>query len=170
METSGEPCLTARQMCSIESASRLNPKMTITLYTNNDPSTPNQPAPHRANARGNQRDCTIMTKTINQLKNVIVIRSNLQDLLRGSPFWGHLNRSQYPHVHMSDALRVVLLERRGGLYLDLDVVVLRPLHCLNNTAGYLTYLPTWIENGVLTFQKRHPFLSFLTKTMLLTYK
>ena len=158
-------------MCSVESAARRNPQMKITLYTNVDVSANvRRPVRHRVDARGNARDCSIMSRTLSELENVEVVRSNLQDHLRGTPFLGHLNESRYPHVHLSDILRTVLLERLGGLYLDLDVVVLRPLHCLNNTAAYLTYLPSWIENGVLTFQKHHPFLHFLTKIMLLTYK
>ena len=169
LETSGEPCLTPRQMCSIESAARMNPQMKIILYTNVDLSA-NRSVSHRVNAHGNRRDCSIMSETLSELENVEVIRSNLKDQLRGTPFSGRLNESRYPHVHLSDMLRIVLLERLGGLYLDLDVVVLRPLHCLNNTAAFLSYLPSWVENGVLTWEQHHPFIHFLMKIMLLTYK
>ena len=55
------------------------------------------------------------------------------------------------------------LLRTGGVYLDLDVVVLRPVHCLRNTAGYLQRIGNWIENGVLAFDAGHPLLRLYAK-------
>lgn len=49
----------------------------------------------------------------------------------------HSNSSinQFPLHQRSDLVRVALMWKQGGLYLDLDVVVLRPLYCLQNTLG-----------------------------------
>ena len=48
-------------------------------------------------------------------------------------FINKVNRGQL--AQRSDLIRVALLWLFGGLYLDLDVVVLRPLYCLKNTIG-----------------------------------
>jgi len=44
-------------------------------------------------------------------------------------------RSQFPLAQRSDLVRVALLWKLGGIYLDLDVVVLRPLYCLKDAIG-----------------------------------
>ncbi|KAK4296514.1 hypothetical protein Pmani_030990, partial [Petrolisthes manimaculis] len=43
--------------------------------------------------------------------------------------------SYWPQSHFNDALRWLLLWKYGGVYLDLDVVVLRPLTRLTNMAA-----------------------------------
>ncbi len=41
-----------------------------------------------------------------------------------------------PQVHLSDAVRVALLWKYGGTYLDLDTVTIRPfLHLYDNFIG-----------------------------------
>lgn len=178
LETSGEKCLTPRQACSVESAARMNPQMKVTLHTDSGDSfssSVGSTTNHRANTLGNKRNCDVMN-ILKRLPNVVVIRSRLADELRGTYLWdqwydvGRLRQSQYPHVHLSDAVRVAILQKRGGIYLDLDCIVLRPLHCLRNTAGYLSSLPSWIENGVLSFDRSHPFLKFLMRVMVQHYK
>ena len=44
-------------------------------------------------------------------------------------------QSQFPLAQRSDLVRVALLWNLGGIYLDLDVVVLRPLYCLKDAIG-----------------------------------
>ena len=179
LETSGENCLTPRQACSVESAARKNPHMKVTLYTDIgdsfSSSANRSTAGHRADTLGNQRNCDVMD-ILKRFPNVAVIRSRLADELQGTFLrgrWfdiGRLQQSQFPHVHLSDAVRVAILQKRGGIYLDLDCIVLRPLHCLRNTAAYLPSLPSWIENGVLSFDRSHPFLNFLMRVMVQYYK
>lgn len=43
---------------------------------------------------------------------------------------GHLSRSKFPTSHTADVLRFLTLFKYGGIYLDLDVIVLKPLHSL----------------------------------------
>lgn len=95
--------------------------------------------------------------------------------LRDTPLWrlhdkGMLDKSEHPLTHRSDAVRVALLWKRGGLYLDLDCLVFRPLYCLTNTVGLIDFLPNWVENGVMSFSRKHPFLEFLSKYMVFAYK
>ena len=181
LETSGEQCLTPRQACSVESAARANPQMPVILYVNSEnPQVSRRPigmnTTRRVDTLGNRRNCGAMDAVTAILPNVKVTRIPMTEQLRDTPLWdtwykkGQLEKSLYPHVHLSDAVRVAILKKQGGLYLDLDCIVFRPLHCLNNTAGYLPSLPTWIENGVLTFDQAYPFLNFLMRVMVQYYK
>lgn len=91
-------------------------------------------------------------------------RQDLTTYVRGSKFWrlfqngSHFDRSEWSYVHLSDALRLILLEKYGGFYLDSDIVTFRPLHCLRNAASYLNEVPH-IENGVV-----RPFEPLLART------
>ena len=83
-----------------------------------------------------------------------LVYENLEHHLKDTPLWslqskGRLNESLYPLMHWSDAARVAILWRKGGIYMDLDVIVLRPVRCLRNTVGLVDYIPNWVENGVM---------------------
>ena len=102
-------------------------------------------------------------------------RGDLMEHTKDTPLWalqskGLLNNSEYPSAHRSDAIRVALIWKHGGLYMDLDVVVLRPLHCLKNTVGLVDHIPGWAENGVMTFETGHKFVWFLMKYMVFAFK
>ena len=172
LETSGEECLTARQACSIESASRANPNAIVTVYMEVNGSASFSTGPHGWKAKhqhlpGQRRSCAI-TNQLFQSTNVKLIREDLVAVhSHGTPLWqltesGSLDQSQFPMAHRSDVVRVAILWKRGGLYLDLDCIVLRPLHCLRNTVGLVDFfISNWAENGVITFDAGHPFLDHL---------
>ncbi len=167
LETSGRPCLTARQACGVESAARANPNATITLYVEktlvNDVS---------VSDRG--LNCGI-TSLLQQMGNVKILREDLLENLKDTPLWklyqkGLFNKSTSPLVHRSDAVRVALLWKKGGLYLDLDVIVFRPLDSLNNTVGKIKdFIDNWVENGVMAFEAGHLFLKYLMKAMVKSF-
>lgn len=174
IETSGRSCLTARQACGIESAARTNPKATITLYMEKNPVV-NLPA-KIDNAQKRKIECDIISALFKQFQNVRIIRGDLLDYLEGTPFWefyrtGPFNKSTTPLVHRSDVIRVALMWKIGGVYLDLDCIVIRPLDSLNNTVGTVRdFIPNWVENGVMAFTAGHPFLHFLMKSMILAFR
>jgi lactosylceramide 4-alpha-galactosyltransferase len=68
---------------------------------------------------------------------------------------------------LSDVVRIAMLHKSGGIYLDLDVVVLRSLGCLRNTAGEVRSpeYKAGIENGVLIFDKGHELLNQYMRLM-----
>lgn len=173
LETSGEACLTARQACSVESAARINPDATISVHMEiNALSEKGEKKTLRA---GQRRNCAVTDRLFHDWKNVKLIRESLLDHLKNTPLWrlqqkGLLDKSSYSLTHRSDAVRVAMLWKYGGLYLDLDCLVFRPLYCLHNTAGLVDFLPNWVENGVITFQAGHPFLEFLMKYMVFSFK
>jgi lactosylceramide 4-alpha-galactosyltransferase len=172
IETSGRSCLTARQACGIESAARANPKATITLYMEKN-LIDNLP---KYNAQKRNIECDITSALFKQFQNVRIIREDLLGHLEGTPFWefyrsGPFNKSTTPLVHRSDVVRVALLWKIGGVYLDLDCIVMRPLDSLNNTVGTVRdFIPNWVENGVMAFTAGHPFLHFLMKSMILAFR
>lgn len=66
------------------------------------------------------------------------------------------NASQYRVVHLSDALRYLVLWKNGGIYLDLDFIILNSLTNMRNGAVYQA--PDEPANGMLFFDRGHPFL------------
>ncbi len=178
LETSGEPCLTPRQACSVESAARANPDAIVSVHIENN----NKPWKKNKKmikvdqlAAGQQRNCAITNRLSEEHGNVKIVFENLLQHLENTTLWrlyqkGLLNQSTHPLTHRSDAVRVAMLSKRGGLYLDLDCLVFRPLYCLRNTVGLVDFLPDWVENGVMTFEAGHPFLEFLMKYMVFAYK
>ncbi|CAG0915856.1 unnamed protein product [Notodromas monacha] len=60
-----------------------------------------------------------------------------------------------------DVLRYVTLFKYGGLYLDTDVIVMKPMDDLVNALGLQG--PTELNGGVLAFEKHHPFIEACLK-------
>jgi lactosylceramide 4-alpha-galactosyltransferase len=121
-------------------------------------------------------ECDFTGALFKQFQNVRIVRTDLLDYLEGTPFWefyrtGPFNKSTTPLVHRSDVIRVALMWKNGGVYLDLDCIVIRPLDSLNNTVGTVRdFIPNWVENGVMAFTAGHPFLHFLMKSMILAFR
>lgn len=86
-----------------------------------------------------RRSCPITNAMLNNT-NVRIVREDLFKHLKGTPLENlvnqiHLSGTTLSIQHKSDIIRVALLWRRGGIYLDHDTVVLRPLTGLHNTIG-----------------------------------
>jgi len=123
------------------------------------------------------RSCRI-TESLRQFDNVKFRREALVEHTKDTPLWKlhtessyNYNESNYPVHHRSDAVRVAILYKSGGIYLDLDCMVMRPLHCLENTVGDNPHAGKqfWLENSVLVFQAGHPFLHYLMRFMVYNY-
>ncbi|XP_017151951.1 lactosylceramide 4-alpha-galactosyltransferase-like [Drosophila miranda] len=117
--------LTARQACAIESAALHNPNFQVfVLFA--DPK-------YRATPNGQYSSSQQpLFDAILSYSNVHLRRLNLWRYAAGTPMeeWlreGNLFRSRYVVSHISDFLRFFTLFRYGGLYLDLDVVVLQKM-------------------------------------------
>ncbi|XP_023179866.2 lactosylceramide 4-alpha-galactosyltransferase-like [Drosophila hydei] len=115
--------LTARQACAIESAALNNPNLQVfTLFS----------CPTYRPLFGRQK---LLVDAIESYKNVNFRHLSVRNYAKGTPIeeWvrkGDLLSSSYPMQHKSDLLRLISLYRFGGIYLDLDVVVLRSLEKL----------------------------------------
>ncbi|CAL1286887.1 unnamed protein product [Larinioides sclopetarius] len=146
LETSDSPRIKARASCAVESAARHHPERQVRVLFS---------SPTALDLTDH------FTKSLTQMDNVQLLRMDMALIVEGTPLldWykkGKWKSSRYRTVHVSDALRLVLLWKYGGLYLDTDVVVLRSLSHLHNT--------TTTDNGknlgsaLLSFEPYHPVL------------
>lgn len=174
VETSGRFCPTFRQLCAVESAARINPKASITVYTEKNQIV-NQSTDDNRQEKKVPNWATI-SNLLRQMVNVQIVREDLLRHLEGTPLEkihrnGLLNQSASPVIHRSDAIRIALLWKNGGIYLDLDCMVMHPLDGLKNTVGTVRdSITNWVENGVMAFDARHPFLHYLMKSMILAFR
>ncbi|XP_016945700.3 lactosylceramide 4-alpha-galactosyltransferase [Drosophila suzukii] len=115
--------VTARQACAIESAALHNPNFQVfVLFAG--------PTYRISTGGHNNSHPQTLVEAILSYSNVHLRRLNLESYAAGTPMeeWlkdGRLSRSKYLFSHISDFLRYLTLYRYGGLYLDMDVVVLR---------------------------------------------
>ncbi|KAH8294639.1 hypothetical protein KR018_000710 [Drosophila ironensis] len=110
--------LTAREACAIESAALHNQGLTVFVLFSG--------ATHRF-IHGDP-----LIKALNAYKNIRLRHLHLWRFAAGTPIekWlktGKIFKSKHLYPHVSDLLRYLTLYRFGGIYLDLDVVVLRSL-------------------------------------------
>ncbi|KAH8376752.1 hypothetical protein KR093_001151, partial [Drosophila rubida] len=132
--------LTARQMCSIESAALHNPNFQVfVLFAN----------PQRIDPQDK------FVRIIRSYGNVHLRQLNVWRYVRNTPVEDWIIRdnkfiSSFPTEHTSDLLRLLTLHRFGGIYMDMDVVVLRNMENLPlNYVG--TELDSIIVNSVMSF-------------------
>lgn len=175
VEASGEECLTPRQACAIESAARANPGMGIRVHTNAARLGP--PGWDQRMVR-QIRSCAfnqLLTKLQDSSSNVQIIRENFGQVLKDEPsFRPHLDTIKagpFWAVHVSDVMRLILLKKYGGIFLDFDKIVFRSLHCLRNALTYLEGGPNGeeIQNSAMVFDAGHPFVKFVLRYLGQTY-
>ncbi|XP_014204309.1 lactosylceramide 4-alpha-galactosyltransferase-like [Copidosoma floridanum] len=123
-ETNHQLEFNCRQACAVESAARANPGMSVNLLFLS-PSAP-------SNRTRKLLDLLL------RYDNVRVKRILVDDYIKESPLerWyedGVLGTSRWPRSHMSDILRYLTLWRFGGVYLDLDVVIIKSRGCMART-------------------------------------
>ncbi|KAH7961539.1 hypothetical protein HPB52_009962 [Rhipicephalus sanguineus] len=147
LETFGGRKLTPRAACSIESACRHNDDYTVHLLSTGNISSLSCPY-HR------------VLSTIPNFRSALL---NASTELAGTPLsrlhakGGNPHRSLYFAVRLSDFLRYAVIWKYGGIYLDTDVIVLRPLNGIRNSIVYEVDGGR-MSNGVLFFTKNHPVL------------
>ncbi|SPP73623.1 lactosylceramide 4-alpha-galactosyltransferase-like [Drosophila guanche] len=143
--------LNARQACAVESAALHNPNFQVFLLfaVRKDVGLDDD---------NNGRKTGIKQPLVDALlsyNNVHLRRLHVWRYAAGTPSeeWlntGYLFCSRYIVVQMSDFLRFLTLFRYGGLYLDLDVVVLQNMEDMPaNYAGVESDL--FVANGVMRF-------------------
>ncbi|XP_054931793.1 lactosylceramide 4-alpha-galactosyltransferase-like [Dermacentor andersoni] len=144
VESSNETNLKGRQACSIESASLHNPNVRVLLLTTGHLS-PN---------------CEFY-KALSSLRNFASLKLNLTDTFSDTPLdsW-HRSRNWtkglYGIEDLSDGIRLAVLWKHGGIYLDLDIIVLKELSELSNSVMF--EVTGQLTNSVLCFDKAHPFI------------
>lgn len=151
----GKIVITKREACAVESAAKLNSNRSVyVLFT----------SPGILRYEGTESDNVI--RSLLTYNNVHLLHVNIDNYTRNTPIEnlyeeGHLEYSYYAQSHMSDLLRYLTLWKYGGIYLDLDVIVIKPFTKLSeNFAGAES--ERYVAAGVLSFSNDEKGHSFAT--------
>jgi len=102
---------------------------------------------------------------------------NLDELLESTSthefasVWYEWRQTKYYPLHYSELIRLAALYKYGGIYLDSDIIVLKPLTSLRNTIGATNHVPgsSSYSGAVLAFEKQSPLLEECLKEFYSTY-
>lgn len=142
-ETSCSGELNSRQACAVEAAARAHKRWDVyVLFL----------APVRS----------LNTRSFRALKRydrVKFARINLIEFANNTPIQslvssGAFNRTKWRISHTSDALRYLTMYKWGGIYLDLDTVVVKPLNVLKNNWSARESDLT-VSAGAMAFSRDH---------------
>lgn len=122
---------------------------------------------------GLDRNCKTM-ESIKSFPNVRIIREDLSTYLKGTPLENvlpDLNQSVFADQHLTDAVRVALLYKLGGIYSDVDTIIFRSLRGLRNTVGHVPFEGiSLIENNFMIFDRGSGLLRHLMDVIRKEYK
>ncbi|XP_043943470.1 lactosylceramide 4-alpha-galactosyltransferase isoform X1 [Protopterus annectens] len=147
-------------MCSVESAARAHPEFKITIYM-----------------KGLAQKSAILPKNLGLsflscFHNVEIQPLDVDELFKGTPlaeWYAELYTRWEPYRFpiLSDACRIAMMWKHGGIYLDTDFIVLRDLGNLTNTLGTQS---KYVLNGAyLSFHRRHKFIELCMKDFVENY-
>ncbi|XP_044759737.1 lactosylceramide 4-alpha-galactosyltransferase-like [Coccinella septempunctata] len=120
----GKIVIAAREACAVESAALLHPNLDVYLLFT---------SPGVFKFEGTESDRFL--KSLMSYENVKILHLDYEKYTKGTPLEdlyesGRIEASQYAMSHASDVLRYLTLWKYGGIYLDLDVVVIKNLESL----------------------------------------
>jgi lactosylceramide 4-alpha-galactosyltransferase len=173
-ETSGDNQLGIIQCCSIESAAKHHPFRPIQLFVRpkddcfgrstplSTPSIFYKPA---------------WLQVLSQYPNVSVILLNEKKYFLGTPMedWyikKDWRKSPFSIAHLSDYIRILSLYKGGGLYLDLDILTLKPYigDIFHNFLVYGSARMDHISNGAMHLEFGHWFSKEIMKELKKEYE
>ncbi|KAK3125400.1 hypothetical protein QOZ80_7BG0604390 [Eleusine coracana subsp. coracana] len=108
---------------------------------------------------------------------VAVTVPNLDELLESTPthifasVWYEWQKTKYYPLHYSELVRLAALYKYGGVYIDSDVIVLKPLTSLRNSIGAVKQVSGnySFSGAVLAFDKQSPLLEECLKEFYSSY-
>ncbi|KAE9597313.1 hypothetical protein Lal_00007373 [Lupinus albus] len=107
---------------------------------------------------------------------VAVVMPNLDELLKGTPahiftsVWFEWRKTKFYSTHHSELVRLAALYMYGGIYLDSDIIVLKPISVLNNSVAMEDHVAGSALNGaVMAFQRHSPFIKECLEEFYATY-
>ncbi|KAL4704429.1 hypothetical protein ACJJTC_014361 [Scirpophaga incertulas] len=143
LETACRGGLSSRQACAVESAARHHPNWNVHVFFSGP-----------VTDLVLKRSCLATLLTYN---NVKLLRIHIKDYANNTPLESMVSASPYSRSkwrieHSSDVLRYLTLYKYGGVYMDSDVVVVKPLDSLaNNWAARES--PWAVDAGALSFSR-----------------
>ncbi|KAL1440200.1 hypothetical protein MTO96_010008 [Rhipicephalus appendiculatus] len=158
LETSKVRSVGARTACAVESASRLHPLWSIHYL--------------HASARFLSPFCPFAS-LLRTFRNVRLAYLDYKNHFKDTvlDLWlreGAYKRSPYEAVHLSDGIRLGLLLKHGGVYVDFDVIFLRSLEDLGD-AVVACSADDAVTNNFFAFTARHPFVREVVRNVLLRW-
>lgn len=146
-----------REMFSLESVFKAHPKGCVVIVSK---------------SMDSKRGRDLLKPLVEQGYKALPVAPDLSLLFRDTPAepWleglkaGEFDPGMIPITqNLSNLLRLVLLHKYGGIYLDVDVLVLKDLSGLNNCVGIQTVnerarIWTSLNNAVMIFDQKHPLL------------
>ncbi len=160
-ETSGRGNLSLRQTCTIESTAKNNPHRPIQIFMTT-----------------NQLDYSSPWLSVLQnYGNVSVVLVDLDEYFANTQLetWykeQEWTTSMYKIVHLSDYIRVVTLQKGGGMYMDLDIVTIKPFdeHLLWNFYLIETEEMKLLSNAVLHLERGHRLIEEMIQRLVKYYE
>ncbi|XP_049869415.1 lactosylceramide 4-alpha-galactosyltransferase-like [Pectinophora gossypiella] len=142
IETSCKGYLDLRQLCAVKSAARAHPDWQINLLFVG-------PVTHEKLTTG-------ILSSLQAYENVVIARVYLSQIVKDTPLErvlteNLLETSEYRYAHVSDIIRLLLLWKFGGVYMDLDIVVLKPFDDLGPDFAGLD-APNSVNTAVMGFK------------------
>jgi len=105
---------------------------------------------------------------------IVVKRFDLKKMAKNTPVEGRLPKSKkwqkepYWIVNVSDLLRLLILFKRGGVYMDFsDTLLLKNINKFKNAIGWEHHGK--LASGVMIFEKKHPFMKACLKEFFKSY-
>ncbi|XP_072429276.1 lactosylceramide 4-alpha-galactosyltransferase-like isoform X1 [Chiloscyllium punctatum] len=135
--------------CSIESAARLNPNKPVYYFMRGFTG--------KVSAYREPEYKSI--RLLSSFKNVIILPLNPKELFSNTPLAGWYekvdpsNEEHWLHV-LADGCRIALLWKYGGIYLDTDIISLKPLEFRNFLCEQSS---NYANNAALGFNRSHSF-------------
>ena len=145
VECSGRNIFTLKQLCVIESAANHHPQYLIQVWIFG----------HGFSNKLQEDSNFKFIQT--QYPNIRAISMDVKKFVEKSEaqnLWNRLRSSKYYISHLSDVLRVLIVKNFGGIYLDLDALILKPLPPAPNFIGREN--DDYVAGGLIKFQKNHP--------------
>ncbi|KAJ3175231.1 hypothetical protein HDU87_006313 [Geranomyces variabilis] len=138
-----------RYLCSIESAARMNPQHTITVLAKNVSDFERNLEPWRQ----------AVGSTISN--RVRIRRIDYSGYFQGTPlepWWrdGRWRQSHWVAQNLGNALRLAVIYKEGGVYMDMDIISLNPLPTV--TRSIAREEKVRINNAALSFPSLDPLL------------
>ncbi|KZS12678.1 lactosylceramide 4-alpha-galactosyltransferase [Daphnia magna] len=161
-ETSGRNQLSLQQCCAVESAAKHNPDRPVQLFIR----------PLKDGCLGDGRQSSSHPSALfhnppwldvlSHYPNVAAILLNEDHYFSGTPLqdWyraGQWLESQHEVAHLSDYIRILTLYKGGGLYLDTDILTLKPYQgdVFRNCLVYGSSRLEVFSNGVMHLERGH---------------
>jgi hypothetical protein len=172
-ETSGHAKLSMIQCCAVESAALNNPDWHIKLFVRPSNDCFTNSAFHIPPPNFHNR---VWLEVLSIYPNVEIVLLNEKNYFSGTPLedWyrrGEWRNSQYEMAHLSDYIRILTMYKIGGLYLDIDILTLKPFtgDLLKNFLVYGSSRMDHISNGVIHLRRGHRLLREIIKMLAKDY-